>query len=111
MSLDDLQVFFQAAHLGSLSQAANVLNMNISSISRRIKNLEDASGMKLMIRHSRGISLTDAGEQVFLHAKIIFNETQKLTSTISDFKEHPEKRLRLSAPEDIVNTWVIPRKS
>ena len=108
MSLDDLQVFFQAAHLGSLSQAANVLNMNISSISRRIKNLEDASGVKLMIRHSRGISLTDAGEQVFLHAKIIFNETQKLTSTISDFKEHPEKRLRLSAPEDIINTWVIP---
>ena len=73
MSLDDLQVFFQVAHLGSLSQAANVLKMNISSISRRIKNLEDASGTKLMIRHSRGISLTDAGEQVFVHAKIIFN--------------------------------------
>ena len=91
----------------SLSQAAKVLNTNISSISRRIKNLEDSSGTKLMIRHSRGISLTDAGQQVFTHAKIVCHEAQKFSTTVADLSERSDKRLRLSAPADFINTWVI----
>ncbi len=107
MSLDDLQIFYHVAHWGSLSQAAKVLNTNISSISRRIKNLEDSSGTKLMIRHSRGISLTDAGQRVFTHAKIVCHEAQKFSTTVADLNERSDKRLRLSAPADFINTWVI----
>ena len=107
MSLDDLQIFYHVAHWGSLSQAAKVLKTNVSSISRRIKNLEDSSGTKLMIRHSRGISLTDAGQQVFSHAKIVCHEAQKFITTVADLNERSNKRLRLSAPADFINTWVI----
>ncbi|MDE0383744.1 MAG: LysR family transcriptional regulator [Defluviicoccus sp.] len=61
-----LLAFEAAARNASVSRAAAELNTSQSAISRHLRRLEDALGMKLFARTGRGIALTDRGEAYFV---------------------------------------------
>ncbi|GAA0816573.1 LysR family transcriptional regulator [Colwellia asteriadis] len=61
ISWDDYKTAYQVALDGSLSKAGKSLNINHSTVLRRINQLEQALNVKLFIRHQRGYKLTDAG--------------------------------------------------
>ena len=63
---DKLRIFHTAAESGSFTHAAEKLNMSQSAVSRQISALEEDLGLKLFIRHARGLVLTEVGEQLFL---------------------------------------------
>ncbi|QRY31850.1 LysR family transcriptional regulator [Variovorax sp. PDNC026] len=65
--LDDLQVFEAAARCRSFSEAARLLNLPSSSVSRRIGALEHRMGTALFVRTTRHLELTEAG-RVYLDA-------------------------------------------
>nr|WP_272904340.1 LysR substrate-binding domain-containing protein [Xanthobacter agilis] len=62
----DLRYFIAAADAGSFRKAAAALGVQESSVSRRIRDVEDQIGASLFVRHSGGINLTMAGQR-FLH--------------------------------------------
>ena len=62
---DKLRIFHTAAESGSFTHAAEKLGMSQSAVSRQISALEDDLGLKLFIRHARGLVLTEVGEQLF----------------------------------------------
>ena len=59
---DKLRIFHTAAESGSFTHAAEKLNMSQSAVSRQISALEEDLGLKLFIRHARGLVLTEVGE-------------------------------------------------
>lgn len=61
MELSQLRYFAAVAELGSMSRAADRLRITQPAISRQIKNLERSLGRSLLIRHDRGVHLTEAG--------------------------------------------------
>jgi DNA-binding transcriptional LysR family regulator len=61
ISWDDYKIAYQVALDGSLSKAGKSLNINHSTVLRRINQLEISLKVKLFIRHQRGYKLTDAG--------------------------------------------------
>src|SRR5690349_8053623 len=63
--LQELQVFVRAADRGSFSKAARELDLSQPSVSRIVNELEARLGVKLLLRTTRRITLTDAGA-VFL---------------------------------------------
>lgn len=62
---DDLRVFVVAAKLGSLSKAAEYLEIAQPALSRRLKRLELRIGAELMTRSARGVFLTNHGSRLF----------------------------------------------
>jgi DNA-binding transcriptional ArsR family regulator len=60
--LPDVLVFLNVARCGSITKAADRLNMVQSNVTARIKKLEDALGVTLLRRHARGVKLSSGGE-------------------------------------------------
>jgi DNA-binding transcriptional LysR family regulator len=64
MDLSDLRVFEAVARLGGMNRAAAELNMVQSNVTARIRLMEDRLGVPLFERHSRGVSVTAAGQRL-----------------------------------------------
>jgi LysR family transcriptional regulator, cell division regulator len=68
MDISDLRVFEAVARLGGMNRAAAELNTVQSNVTARIKALEADIGRPLFERHSRGVSLTAAGQRLLPYA-------------------------------------------
>lgn len=68
MESADLRVFEAVARLGGMNRAAAELNTVQSNVTARIRLLEDELGVPLFHRHSRGVSLTPAGQRLLPYA-------------------------------------------
>jgi DNA-binding transcriptional LysR family regulator len=64
-----IQAFLAVAETGGFSQAAARLHLSQTAISHRMRKLEDSLGVQLVVRTSRGISLTQAGEALLPRAR------------------------------------------
>ena len=73
-STSSLVAFEATARLGGVIRAATELRTSQSAISRHIRNLENRFGAKLFQRQSRGIVLTEAGEDYYLAVKSVLEE-------------------------------------
>lgn len=59
--LSAMALLVKVAELGSMSAAARALNMPLTTVSRQIGELENTLGVRLMIRTTRKLTLTDTG--------------------------------------------------
>jgi DNA-binding transcriptional LysR family regulator len=74
--LQELTVFVRAAESGSFSQAARELGLSQPSVSRIIGDLEARLGVKLLLRTTRRITVTDAGALFLVRAREILAEIE-----------------------------------
>ncbi|MBX9710101.1 MAG: LysR family transcriptional regulator [Xanthobacteraceae bacterium] len=77
MDFRALHYFAKIAELGSITRAAQHLNVAQPALSRHVRQLEDELGAQLLIRESRGIRLTDQGRELFDHAMTILRDVQR----------------------------------
>jgi DNA-binding transcriptional LysR family regulator len=71
LSVNRLNILREVAHRGSISAAAAELSYTQSAVSQQIAALEAETGMTLLQRHPRGVSLTAAGQTLVGHAESI----------------------------------------
>ena len=76
MEIIDLRYLCVVAGCGGLSEAARLLGLNVSSLSRRISQLEDELGFSIFERSSSGVRLTDGGKDVVRQARKIQAEIE-----------------------------------
>ena len=69
MDLNDAFYFVQVVEKGGFSAAARALNIPKSRLSRRVKQLEDDLGVRLLQRTSRVVTATEVGEDYYRHAQ------------------------------------------
>lgn len=86
---DKLRIFHTAAESGSFTHAAEKLNMSQSAVSRQISALEEDLGLKLFIRHARGLVLTEVGEQLFRTAHRMQAELAAVETQMSESQDVP----------------------
>lgn len=82
-NIEQLRSLVTVARSGSISAASEVLNRSQSAISIQIKQLEEQMGVRLLSRHSRGVSLTSEGEVVVDYATRVMSLLHELMQ-ISD---------------------------
>src|SRR5690625_4720389 len=87
MRMQQLQYFTAVARAGSFSQAAADLYMTQPPLSSAIAKLEKELGAQLLTRHSRGVSLTTAGEAVLRYAARVSQGEKELLETVNDLRE------------------------
>lgn len=106
MHWDDLQFFLSLARAGLLTSAARQLGVDATTVSRRIRRLEETlGGQTLFIQGRNGHILTDAGRQLLVRAERIESEATAILGGGSEGEEL-RGRLRISASEGF-GTWLI----
>jgi DNA-binding transcriptional LysR family regulator len=80
-----LSLYTLVVKTGSISKAAQFSNLAIGAASKRISDLENALGADLLSRHSRGVTVTSAGEALYRHAQRILGNVDSLTAELSDY--------------------------
>jgi DNA-binding transcriptional LysR family regulator len=106
--LNALVVFAKGVEAKSFSEAARRLGMPISTVSRRIAELEDQLGVRLLDRSTRSLRLTDLGAEVLEHAMRGVEIKEAVESIISNQMSDVTGTLRLSAPPNISDTLLTP---
>jgi DNA-binding transcriptional LysR family regulator len=96
--IDALECFLAVVDSGNLSRAAAVLELAVSSVSRKIDSLEAELGVKLLHRSSRLILLTDAGEQFLPRARNILAELAEGKAAVLALDHEPRGLLTVTAP-------------
>jgi DNA-binding transcriptional LysR family regulator len=103
-SLDDLvslAVFARVAEARSMTAAAARLGLSKSVVSRRIRDLEDGLGVRLLLRTTRRVALTDAGFRLFEHCARLLADADAAASAACEVATAPRGPLRVSAPVDL----------
>jgi len=76
MEIKQLEFFVTTADIGIINQAAEALYTSQSNVSRVIGALEKEVGFSLFKRNSKGVVLTNQGEQIYEYAKIVLKNTE-----------------------------------
>ena len=79
-----LEAFVAVAELGSFSRAAQRLNLTQTALSHRIRKIEDDLGTRLLVRTSREVSLTMAGQALLPQVRGKLETLAELYGTIRD---------------------------
>ena len=85
LDLVSLALFGLVARSGSISRGAELAHLAVGAASKRISDLEAAVGTPLLERHSRGVTLTPAGQALQRHAQRILGDVDQLAAELSDF--------------------------
>ena len=95
---DALPTFVAVAEAGSFSAVAAAQDAAVSSITRRIEQLEAELNTKLFMRSSRRIRLTDAGEHLLPRARIMLAEMMEVKEGLTALSADPRGVLTVTAP-------------
>jgi DNA-binding transcriptional LysR family regulator len=106
--LNALVVFAKVVEAKSFSEAARRLGMPVSTVSRRVAELEDELGVRLLDRSTRNLRLTDLGSEVLEHAQRSAEASEAVQNIVSNRQSSVSGTLRLSAPPNISNTLLSP---
>ncbi|KZB70715.1 MULTISPECIES: LysR family transcriptional regulator [Thalassospira] len=83
MDIKQLRSFVHIAELGSLSRAAERLNLSQPALSRQLNLLEESLDTKLLERTGRGVKLTEAGQMLAERARVILTDLARLEADLS----------------------------
>lgn len=97
LDLNDLAIFARVVQLGSLTAAADSLDIPKSNVSRRLSRLETELGVRLLERTTRKLHLTEVGGLYYEHCKRILEEVEHAELSVQQRLEAPRGLLRLSA--------------
>jgi len=95
--LTEIELFVQVAESGSLSRAAEALDLSNAAASRHLSSLEGRLGARLVERNTRRLYLTDTGREFFSRAKAILADLQDAESTVNATALKPSGVLRITA--------------
>ena len=98
MDLNDLLVFTRVVQTGSFTAAARALEMTKSSVSRKLTDLEDRIGARLIQRTTRKLSLTDVGRAYYEDCARIVGEIEEAELAVSRMQATPRGTLRVTVP-------------
>ncbi len=99
--LDDFYCFALVVEYGGFSAAERATNIPKSKLSRRVYNLEEQLGVRLIQRSSRHFAVTDIGMDVYRHAQVMMNAAQAAHDVVNHLSSQPRGVIKVSVPVDI----------
>jgi len=106
--LNSLVIFAKVIEAKSFSEAARRLRMPVSTVSRRVAELEDELGIRLIQRSTRSLRLTDVGAEFLERARHCADLSAEVETIASNHLSNVAGTLRLSAPPSISESLLAP---
>jgi DNA-binding transcriptional LysR family regulator len=98
MDLNEILVFARVVQVGSFTGAARELDMPKSTVSRKVSELEERLGARLLQRTTRKLSLTDVGQTYYQHAARVVAELEEAELAVTRMQDAPRGLLRVTTP-------------
>src|SRR6185312_6593526 len=107
-SYDQIAAFSVVARERSFTRAAAKLGLSQPALSRTMRNLEERLGVRLLSRTTRSVSPTEAGEHLLRVVAPRFDEIDTELALLSEFRDKPAGKLRITAGEHSAITILQP---
>lgn len=103
-----MRTFIRIVELGSLSAAARQLDTTQATVSRRLQSLETLLGVRLLLRTTHAMKLTDDGERCYHHARRVIDSWLALEDEVGQAEDEPVGILRVRAPHAFGQEQLLP---
>jgi DNA-binding transcriptional LysR family regulator len=103
VDLNDVALFVQVVEAGSFAEAARRAGMPSNTASRRIQQLEEQLGLRLLHRSTRKLTLTDAGESFYARCAREVEALSAAAVELADGSQMPSGKVRVAAAADFFN--------
>lgn len=100
MELDLLRIYVKVVQNNSFSQAAKILKVPVSTVSRAVKRLESEMRTTLLTRTTRSLTLTSAGKTLFDRAVNAVIELEEAAKSVEGANQTLSGTVKLTATED-----------
>lgn len=107
-SLSEMAIFTQVVEVGSFTQAAIVLNLDTSAVSRAVSKLEKTLNTQLLQRTTRQLCLTENGAEIYQHCKDMLLAAERAITTSQQLQAEVSGGLRLYAPRALGKVLIHP---
>lgn len=101
MNLNDLTLFIHTADCGSITRAAEQLDMTTAAASASLKRLEKQLDVQLFIRTTRQIRITAEGERFLVYCRKAMSNIEEGKASIHALEGKVAGELRISIPSDL----------
>lgn len=108
MHIEDLRAFIQISTAGSVSGAARQWGIPKTSLSHRLRRLEEQIRTPLFLRHSGRLELTDAGATFLPLAKDVIRSADRVEDAMNRHKDDRKTKLRVGTTGDLSTRLVAP---
>ena len=108
VDLNALAIYARVAEALSFSDAARRLGVPVSTVSRKVADLEDALGVQLIERTTRKLRLTDIGREVLLEAQRGAEVREAVEAIVADCRAKVSGRIALTAPPSVADSLLAP---
>jgi DNA-binding transcriptional LysR family regulator len=106
--LNDLYLFAAVVEHGGFSAAGRALNMPKSRLSKRVSQLEERLGVRLLQRTSRRFAVTEAGERFYRHVESMVGEARAAFEDLESMRGEPCGVVRMSCPISLAQSLLAP---
>ncbi|MBQ1540714.1 MAG: LysR family transcriptional regulator [Caulobacteraceae bacterium] len=106
--LGSIELFCLAAEAGSFTAAAHVAGVTPAAVSRSIARLEKRLGVRLFVRSTRSIRLTEGGREYFEHCRTALNQLVEAERRVTGEQAQPSGVIRVSAPTTYGHYRLLP---
>ncbi len=93
--LSDLKLFLHVLEAGSITAGGNRAHLSLASASARLKNMEDALGVALLLRDRRGVQPTPAGIALGHHARCVMQQIECMRGELGEYARGLKGHVRL----------------
>ncbi|KWR90724.1 LysR family transcriptional regulator [Cupriavidus sp. IDO] len=104
-----METYVSVVEAGSFSAAAKRMDLGQPAISKSIAQLEERLGVRLLLRSTRGLTMTDAGQRFYDHAKLAIREADEAEQVVRHASVSLSGKLRVSAAVSFACLHVLPR--
>lgn len=101
--LNDLYYFAQVVEHGGFAPAGRALNIPKSTLSRRVLQLEERLGVRLLQRSTRHFSVTETGQEFFQHCMAMLVEAEAARLVIERTRAEPQGTIRMTCPTALLH--------
>lgn len=101
----ELQAFAKIVEAKSVSRAAAELRVPRATLGRRLARLEERLGVRLLRRTTRSLALTDAGDALYRHARIVLDAVHHAAASVRQTDGAVRGDLRVSVPPMISHSF------
>jgi len=108
LELRNLDAFMAVARTRNFRRAALEQRVSVSSLSQRLRDLEERLGVRLMNRTTRSVGLTEAGELLLARVAPAMSDVSAALDQVRGLRGVPSGRLRINAPPPAIDLVLAP---
>src|SRR6201992_4343448 len=108
LDLRDLDAFVAIARTKNFRRAALEQHVSVSSLSQRLRGLEERLGVRLLNRTTRSVALTEAGELLLSRVAPAMHDVHGALDEVRGLRGVPSGRLRINAPPPAIDLVLAP---